>query len=224
MRVLYFLCFLLVLMSLACAALPIQHTDWIPGAPTPQNQTASSGAVLFQDDFSRPITGWERLQTEQGTMDYDGGGYRILVNALQTNFWSTPHQDFANVRMEVDVGKLGGPDENRIGLICRFAASNYYFFMITSDGFYGIGIFAGGQAALLGQSEMQSSEKILKGMTVNHLRGDCVGDMLTLYINGSEIATVLDPTLKSGDIGLLAGTFGGPGVDVIFDNFVVLQP
>jgi hypothetical protein len=30
--------------------------------------------------------------------------------------------------------------------------------------------------------------------------------------------------LKHGDVGLLAGTFAHPGVDVIFDNFVVMKP
>ena len=88
-------------------------------------------------------------------MDYDGGAYRILVNALQVNFWSTPHKDFSDVRIEVDAGKIAGPDENRIGLICRYTGNQYYFFVISSDGYYGIGIFNNGQAALLGQSEMQ---------------------------------------------------------------------
>lgn len=157
-------------------------------------------------------------------MDYDGGGYRFLVNELNTNFWSTPDQDFTDVRLEVDSGKLAGPDENRIGLICRFAADDYYFFMITSDGYYGIGIFMDGKAVLLGQNEMQVSANIRTGMAINHLRADCAGDTLTLYINGFETASVQDSTLKSGDIGLLAGTFGQPGVDVIFDNFVVMKP
>jgi hypothetical protein len=35
---------------------------------------------------------------------------------------------------------------------------------------------------------------------------------------------VKDTALKTGDIGLLAGTFAQSGVDVIFDNFVVLKP
>jgi hypothetical protein len=124
----------------------------------------------------------------------------------------------------VDSGKLAGPDENRIGLICRFAGDDYYFFLITSDGFYGIGIFVDGKAMLLGQSEMQASVNIRTGMAINHLRADCAGDTLTLYINGFETASVRDTTLKSGDIGLLAGTFNQPGVDVIFDNFVVMKP
>ena len=214
-RLLVFLSILIVL-SLACS------TTF--ATPAPQDLTVPSGSVLFQDDFASPVTGWDRLMTAEGTMDYDGGGYRLLINSQNTNFWSTPHKNFADVRMEVDSGKLGGPDENRIGLICRFTGSDYYFFLITSDGFYGVGIYAGGQAVLLGQSEMQSNGNIKTGMAVNHLRADCAGDTLTFYVNGFQVASVQDGTLKSGDVGLLAGTFSALGVDVIFDNFVVLKP
>jgi len=190
----------------------------------PQDQGVSSGSLLFQDDFAQPVTGWDRFSTTQGTMDYDAGGYRLLVNAPETNFWSTPHKNFADVRMEVDTGKLAGPDENRIGLICRYSGSDYYFFMFTSDGFYGIGIFSGGKAQLLGQSEMKTDVNIKTGLAVNHIRADCVGDTLSFYINGFPVASAKDTTLKSGDIGLLAGTFAQTGVDVVFDNFVALKP
>ncbi len=193
-------------------------------APTPQDHAALSGSVLFQDDFSHPTTGWNRFTAAEGTIDYNAAGYRMLVNSLNTNFWSTLHKNFADVRLEVDAGKLGGPDENRIGLVCRFTEDNYYFFLISSDGFYGIGIYTGGQALLLTQSEMQSSASIHTGLAVNHLRADCVGDTLTFYVNGLQISSVQDARLKSGDVGLLAGTFAQPGVDIIFDNFVALKP
>ncbi len=183
-----------------------------------------AGTTLFKDDFSSPSSGWDHTHYAEGVMDYDGGGYRILVNALQANFWSTAHKDFADVRIEVDAGKLAGPDENRIGLICRSDGNSYYFFMISSDGFYGTGIFTNGEAALLGQNEMQSSDKINKGTAVNHLRADCNGDALAFYINGSQVAEVHDPTLTHGDVGILAGSFGQPGVDIIFDNFIVMKP
>jgi len=206
----------LIVLSLACST--------TSATPVPQDLTISSGTVLFQDDFASPITGWDRLTTSEGTMDYDGGGYRLLVNAQNTNFWSTPHKNFADVRMEVDSGKLGGSDENRIGLICRFTGSDYYFFLITSDGFYGVGLYSGGQAVLIGQNELQASSNIKTGMAVNHLRADCAGNTLTFFVNGFQVASVQNSALTSGDIGLLAGTFTEPGVDVIFDNFVVLKP
>jgi hypothetical protein len=201
----------------ACAAIS-------PSAPVPQDQSMPSGSVLFQDDFASPASGWNRFSSAEGIMDYDGGGYRMLVSALNTNFWATPQKNLADVRMEVDAGKLGGPDENRIGLICRLTGNDYYFFIISSDGFYGIGLFAGGQAVLLGQSEMQTNGNINKGLAVNHLRADCVGDTLAFFVNGFQVASARDGTLKSGDVGLLVGTFSSPGVDVVLDNFVVLKP
>ena len=207
---------LLMLVTLACAA-----TDVVPEGQPP---TPAPGSVLFQDDFSSANTGWERMLVNEGIMDYDGGGYRILVNTLQTNFWSTPHKDFADVRVEADTGKLAGPDENRIGLVCRFNGKDYYFFIITSDGYYGMGVFFNGQAILLGHPELQSSANINQGVAVNHLRADCVGNTFTFYANGFQLIQVEDSTLTSGDVGILAGTFGTPGVDIIFDNFVVLQP
>jgi hypothetical protein len=214
-RIIIFFTSLLVL-SLACSTTAT--------APAPQDLNVPSGSVLFQDDFSQPISGWDRFTTAEGTMDYDAGGYRLLVNSPDTNFWSTPHKNFADIRMEVDAGKFGGSDENRIGLICRYTGSDYYFFMITSDGFYGLGIYSGGKAVLLGQSEMQASGKIKTGMAVNHLRADCTGNALTFYVNGFQVASAQDATLKAGDVGLLAGTFAQTGVDVVFDNFVVLKP
>jgi hypothetical protein len=217
MNRLFTLLSLLILLSPACSAT-------VPTTSAPQDQTALSGSVLFQDDFTRPVSGWNRFTAAEGTMDYNAAGYRILVNSSNTNFWSTPHKNFADVRMEVDAGKLGGPDENRIGLLCRMTGDAYYFFLISSDGFYGIGIFAGGNGVLLGQGEMQTNENIKTGMAVNHLRADCAGNTLTFYVNGFQIASVQDATLKSGDVGLVAGTFTQPGVDVIFDNFVALKP
>ena len=208
---------LLIVLSLACST-------GVSTTSVPQDQTALSGSVLFQDDFSRSVSGWDRFTNAEGTMDYDAAGYRMLINSLNTNFWSTPHKNFADVRMEVDAGKLGGPDENRIGLVCRFTGNDYYFFLISSDGFYGIGIYTGGQGVLLGQSEMQASSNIKTGLAVNHLRADCTGNTLTFYVNGFQLVTLQDSRLKSGDVGLLAGTFAQPSVDVIFDNFVVLKP
>lgn len=195
-----------------------------PESQLPPTEAPPSGSVLFQDDFSRADSGWDRLLVTEGVMDYYSSGYRILVNATQTNFWATPRRNFADLRVEADTGKMAGPDENRIGLLCRYANDNYYFFIMTSDGFYGIGIYQNGQATLLGQSEMEESPNINRGLAVNHLRADCVGDELTFYVNGFQVAQTHDSTLTAGDAGVIAGTFDQAGADILFDNFVVLQP
>ncbi|MCB0101611.1 MAG: hypothetical protein H6635_02245 [Anaerolineales bacterium] len=214
----FILLFVLIFTLSACGAQPQQVAVEAPAPAQP------SGSVLFQDDFAQPTTGWDRLLVTEGVMDYYSGGYRMLVNSLQTNFWATPRRNFSDVRIEVDTGKMAGPDENRIGLVCRLTGKDYYFFIFSSDGFYGMGLFKDGQAVLLGQSEMQYSENINKGVAINHLRADCTGNTLTFFINGFQVAQAQDATLTSGDVGVLAGTFNEVGTDVLFDNFVVLQP
>jgi hypothetical protein len=184
---------------------------------------AKPGDILFQDEFENNSTGWDRVSNDNGIMDYDQGGYRILVQQPTMNFWATPEKNFRDVRVEADVIRLNGPNENRTGLICRYQNGDYYFFIISSDGFYAIGKFIGGNTILLGQNEMQSSEFIISN-SVNHLRADCIGNTLTFYVNFNQIASVQDSDFASGDVGVLAGSFSESGVDVSFDHFVVMQP
>jgi hypothetical protein len=204
--------FLFILLLNACAP---TTTQLPPSAP--------SGAVLFQDEFEQNTTGWDRISNDVGIMDYDSGGYRMLIRQPSFNFWSTPEKDYRDVRLEVDVTKLNGPDENRAGLMCRYQNGNYYFFVISSDGYFAIGKFIDGLSVLLGQEAMQISPAIQPG-AVNHLRADCIGDSLILYINFNLVAGAQDGDLGSGDVGLIAGSFSQPGVDVLFDHFVVMQP
>lgn len=192
-------------------------------SPTPATPPPPSGTVLFQDDFDSPATGWDRFINDGGIVDYYEGAYRILVRLPGMNFWSTPEQNFRDVRVEADVLKVGGPDENRMGIMCRYQAGNYYFFIISDDGYYSVGKFINNQTTLLGQTEMQASEFIQPGL-VNHLRADCIGDTLTFYVNYHEVASVTDADLDSGDVGVLAGSFLLAGVDVVYDHFVVMQP
>jgi hypothetical protein len=101
---------------------------------------------------------------------------------------------------------------------------NYYFFIISTDGFYGIGKVTDGKAGLLGMTEMQRSDIVQPQGGINHLRADCIGDSLTLYNNGRQLAQVSDPDHASGDAGFFAGTSNDPALDVAFDNFVVIKP
>jgi len=207
--------FLAPFILLLTACLPAQLAPAIP--------SGNPGDVLYHEDFSDNTSGWDRIANDGGIMDYDSGGYRILVRQPKLNFWSTPDRNFGDVRVEADVTKLNGPDENRAGLMCRYQNGDYYFFIISNDGFYSIGKFIGGQTLLLGQEQMQASELILLNST-NHLRADCVGNTLTFYVNFNQVASIQDADFPTGDVGVLAGAFTQPGVDVLFQNFVVIQP
>jgi hypothetical protein len=209
----------LILASLACSL--VSSGDNSSDNPAPQLPSN----VLFQDDFADPTSGWDRVTNENGTTDYADGAYRIFVNATGSDVWANPGLDFKDVRVEVDAAKAGGDNDNDFGVICRYQGpGNYYFFIISSDGYYGIGKVSDGQQKLIGMESLPPSEVIRQGEATNHLRADCIGSKLSLYVNDQFLAQSEDSEFASGDVGLLAGTLGTPGTDIHFDNFVVSKP
>ena len=181
--------------------------------------------VLFQDDFSEPSSGWDQVRSDDGITDYENGIYRILVLGEDMDIWANPNLNFTDVRIEVDTQKAGGPDNNDFGVICRYKdVENYYFMIISSDGYYGIGKKINGEYDIIGTESLPPSEEINQGKATNHIRADCVGSTLSLYVNGKLIATQEDSDFTSGDVGLIAGTYDTIGTDIHFDNFKVLKP
>jgi len=160
-----------------------------------------------------------------GETNYYNGAYRVFVDQPNTDVIASPGLSFQDARIQVEALKAGGPDDNNFGLICRkLDNTNYYFFMVSSDGYYGIGKSSEQGKRLIDLEAMQPSELIRQGDALNHLQADCVGDTLTLYVNGQLLARVQDGEFASGDVGLIAGAYGTPGTDIHFDNFSVLKP
>jgi hypothetical protein len=187
--------------------------------------SAAPGTVLFQDDFTNPASGWLIGEDEIGLTEYTESGFRIFVESSAAAKVTIPRLQFKDVRMEVLARKNGGPDDNDYGLVCRYRdQDNFYFLTISSDGYYGIGKYKDNELILIGMEKMQTSDHIHQGNTVNHLRADCIGDRLSLYVNGQRIWEVQDTDFQTGDVGLIAGTFNTPGTDIIFEKFIVLQP
>jgi hypothetical protein len=186
----------------------------------------SPGGVLYQDIFSNPQSGWGEWSSLPGTANYSpDGAYHIVVSQPNVNIWTHPGLSFSNIHEEVSLMSATEARANRMGLICRLKDNqNFYFFVISADGQYGIGKVKDGQVSLLSGEKMQPNDSILTGSQVNRLRADCLGNVLMIYVNGTYITSVTDNDFTSGDVGILAGTFDQPGTDVYFDNFVVFKP
>ncbi len=210
----------MLLMLAACQAAPTP-----PPAHT-QPDGSQPLTVLFQDDFSNPKSGWDTVQEDDAVIAYEDGHYRIWLNYPHTTIWANPNLHFDDVRVEVDAIKADGPDNNQFGVLCRYQnADNFYFFIVSSDGYYGIGKSKDGEDTLLtGDGNMVFSSDIPKGHAGVHVRADCVGSHLALFVNGKRLAAVEDADFADGDVGLIVGTFDQPGAEIIFDNFAVYQP
>lgn len=208
----------LVLVTLACSFSPLV-TPAGEGGGQPSN-------ILFSDDFSSTNSSWDQFHGDDYVSDYANGGYRIYVKMTKYDAWANPSRSFpGDVRIEVDATKIGGPDDNDFGVICRYQdVDNFYYLLISSDGYAAIGKYEGGSQQLISSDNMQKVDGITPGAATNHIRADCIGSELKLYVNGNLVATATDSSFTSGDVGLMAGTFDTAGTDILFDNFYVYKP
>ncbi len=209
------------------ATQPDGVTDTAPAAstedtPLPPSKPQAPGALLFQDDFSNPKSGWPRQKKDSS---YSGDGYQILVNDPNAVVVAVPGLSLTDAVIDVEVSKVAGPDRNWFGIVCRYQNDkNFYFLVISSDGRYGIGRFVNGEKKLLNADEMQPDAAIHQGTTSNRLSASCIGNTLALTVNGSPLASVQDAAFASGDVGLLGGAFEIHGANLLFDNFLATAP
>ena len=189
------------------------------------NPIVNPGEVLFQDDFSRSDSGWDRYADDTYLADYIDGGYRIQVQATNMMVWSLPQVDFENVLIRVEGLHFAGPMNNVYGVICRYLdPENFYFFLISSDGYAGIGRYAAGEKELLNHATMLPTDAIGPIDEHNLIQAACVDEALTLWVNGEIVAEATTRDIWHGDVGLLAGTYDQGGVEIQFDNFSTLMP
>lgn len=185
--------------------------------------------ALFVDDFAPDRDcGWT-------VYDRTGASVEIVDEALVLTtsqpgqiWWANAGRNFDDAIINAQATPLDGPEDNAYGVICRYQSpENFYVFLVSGDGYYAIGKYQSGSSQityLTGEGEYVASEAISQGTEPNIIRATCIGNELSLTVNGTLLDTVTDPTFVTGDVGLAAATFEPGELAVSFDNIRVLAP
>lgn len=190
----------------------------------PQTALANVPALLFEDDFSDPGSGWE-VSPSGGLKDYYQGTYHIKIADPNIFSWSVIQQSYGDVSIEVDVAFTGAADLAEMGVICRMQNNqDFYFLTLRSDGAFAVFKMYQGNEIFLGMDGYQFSDVIRAGLNTNRIKAVCQGQDLSLYANDVHLITVEDSSYHVGDVGVVAGAFDQTDVNVFFDNFTVSQP
>ena len=213
--------FLLIILALSGAVLACASSTPPPNLPG----LLPYGERVLEDQFINNDLGWDVYNGPEGLTGFEKEAYKIQVKNQFTEIWGNPKSDMiipADVIVEVQALNAGSKD-NYYGIICRYIdAANFYFLVISSDGYYGIGKVKNGLHSLINRTEMPPSEAYA-GEVINNLRAECTGSRLALYVNGTLLDVQNDTDLPLGSVGLIAGSYEHE-VIVFFDNFRVYQP
>ncbi len=186
--------------------------------------TTSSAA--FSDDFSDPASGWLVASTETYQHGYDRGQYLIRLDAAERYVWTTAGRSYEDVTVEV-VAQSEGAKDNHFGVLCRASGEEFYYFAISTDGYYAIfhHTKTGELFPLTGPAMLRSSLIHHDGGS-NRLLAVCEASTLTFYINGERVTQVDVPEggPERGDVGLAAGLVRGETTVVWFDDLDVAEP
>lgn len=203
---------LFVFAALAIAALACQ----LPGG--------LGSNVILSDDFSSDT--WGTGTDADSSVEYANNALQVLV--FKTNYfvWSTPNdEDYSNVHIEVTALNNSTDSTTAFGVICNMQVTNVsYYFAITPAGQYAIGksAVAADDVFLTNNDTWANSDAIPVNQSSYRVGADCASNgTLTLYVNGTQVASAVDTTYTSGNVALFvwSGEEEASGANVSFDDF-----
>lgn len=198
--------------------------------PTGGSADCTTETALFRDGFDEEQPcGWAVFDGSDSAEIVDGV-MRVSVSTNGVVAWSNPGQTFTDGELSVLARQVAGPNNNAYGAICRYVDDeNFYIFLVSGDGYYAIGKYQTGISQvqyLTGEDPnyFVSSDAINQGIAQNQLRVRCVGNQLSMYVNGTLLAEVQDSTFTQGDIGVAASLLDDGQVVIEFDNVQMTAP
>jgi hypothetical protein len=199
------------------------------GAADTEPDACDAPGILFFDDFNGEFDcGWAAYNRGGGAAAIENSAMQLSVNQPGQIWWTNPGRDFDDVTITAEARQVEGPNDNAYGLICRYQnEENFYVFLISGDGYYAIGKYQSGSknvVYLTENEQFQRSDAINTGVASNEMRVACIGNELSLEVNGAPLLTVTDPTFVTGDIGVAASTLVGGTAVIEFDDVQVVAP
>ncbi len=213
----------LILVLLSFTVISMTGGCSLAGTPTPT--VMPSGSVLFLDEFNFSSGDWKTISMDGTRVECEEGKLVFSVDDPYLDQWSVVGDTYTDTTILVIGQKNNGPDDNQYGLICRYQdEEHFYAFTIGSDGYGGIWKKEPEGVKMLSASVLEFHPEISTENQSNTIRADCVGEQLTLWVNGVVVEEVIDNSYTTGNVGLLAGSFSEGGVGVAFDHFIIIQP
>lgn len=182
-----------------------------------------TGALLYQDDFGDPGSGWCTGKDAYHEYAYEDGECSITVNKPNWLYWCwcPKGQVFQDFIVEVEARKISGP-EGEYGILWGKDSDNFYLFGISTDGYYTLSKQVNDRWQTP-PIPWTRSPAIRTGNQINHLKLVVKGDQVSLYANDVLLKTVTTLDFDRVKIGLVAGTFDKSGVKVHFDDIKIYK-
>jgi hypothetical protein len=215
--------------TLVPTATPVPTATRLP-SPTPDAGPAEVVAIrrqppTFASDFDTPEEHWPAASNDFATYTFQDGAFHVRILAVNTLGWSiderTSQAAAADFYVEVELTDITGLIDSENGLVFRLRdANNFYLFGISGQATYSL--FAKREGVWQPVVNWTASPALAAGRgATNRLAVLAQGASISLLANDSLLVTVTDATHSQGSIGLVAGSFAEPNVEIAFDHYAL---
>ena len=196
-------------------------------SPTLSPSATSPVGVLLEEDFNStdPYAPWMKKAGGNWATGIAKRMYFMSVHQPKVEITSArTWLKLDDVRIEADIIHNNG--NGYYGFHCRETpAGTYYTIFITTDGYYGFGENRDNKLTILESGPLPELDPPIDPKGENHVRADCRGNALTLYINGEPIDRTTVPAWNIGYVGMMIGTrLEDNRLTVYYDNLVIYSP
>ncbi len=153
-----------------------------------------------------------------------GGRYQVGVRGAQSVVTSTLDPTFpVDQVVSATFDTTGSPSDAGFGVVCRMQDDDdYYRLGVGNDGEFAIQRVAGGTTTVLtGGGKWAPGPGLPKAPGLFTVRAECIGTTLTLFEANRAVATVKDPALSGGTVGVFVETFYKPKAVVQINSLAV---
>ncbi|MFN2151622.1 MAG: hypothetical protein ACK2T5_08505, partial [Anaerolineales bacterium] len=184
----------------AATTKPTLRPSWTPiptntlrptwtASPTLSPTVTSPVGILLEEDFNDddPYAPWMKKKGSNWATGIAKKMYFMSVYGPKIEITSArTWLKLDEVRIEADITHNNG--NGYYGFHCRETpGGTYYTIFITTDGYYGFGQFNNDKTQFLRYAPLPKQDPPIDPKGTNHIRADCRGDALTLYVNGEAV-------------------------------------
>jgi hypothetical protein len=172
----------------------------------------------FSFDFRIDAGDWSTSSTDDVTIELMRRRLHISVDSADWITWSLFSTDMSDFLMEADVQVVTSPLDGNYGIIFRtLDADNFYVFRISPRGTFSLMKKVDGEWTILTNWTASDAIDTSEG-AVNRLSVLAEGSQLAVLVNDEVVAQATDEDMTEGQVGLAAGVYAEPGLEVAFDN------
>ncbi len=189
--------------------------------------SGTTGTVLFFSDLTTRCPAIGNVDDADRAATQGENGYRVRLKSGpgivfgggpdRTEYFSPPP---STVRVELDAQITSG--KGLVGIAChrfeRGRTFSEYHLAVGTDGSSTI------EAGPPDRTLASGSAAVTLRAGFNHIRADCIGPTLTLFVNGQQVAMAQDDQVTGTLNGIFLRSLDAAGTEVLFANLLITKP